>query len=210
MEKLDDFIKRYPLRHFEKDQILLVQDERPREVYFIHSGYIKSYDINIDGIEQLIWLGSKGDILPYAWLFSVIDSTQLFYSAFTAMEVYVVNKQDLMEFLGEHPDVLLYVSHQMARELSELTQKLTATEKPKASEKIVHMLRLLAGRYGEPNSAHTKTEITIPLTQQDIANLLGLTRETVATELKKFKDKGYVYYDKWHFVVHTDKVEELL
>ena len=102
------------------------------------------------------------------------------------------------------------MAHDLAAKLSELTDKLTATEKPKASEKIVYMLNILAKRFGDENDAGDKTQITVPLTQQDIANLLGLTRETVATELKKLKDKGYVYYDKWQFVVHTDKIAELM
>jgi CRP-like cAMP-binding protein len=72
------------------------------------------------------------------------------------------------------------------------------------------MLNILAKRFGKENEGGDKSEIIVPLTQQDIANLLGLTRETVATELKKLKDKGYVYYDKWQFVVHTDKLSELM
>lgn len=210
MQKLDEFIQKYPLRKFDKDQILLVQDERPRDIFYVKSGFIKGYDINVDGIEQHIWLGAKADIIPYEWLFSAVDSTQLFYSAFTALEVYVVNRQELITFFTENPDVLLHVAHDLAAKLSELTDKLTATEKPKASEKIVYMLNILAKRFGDENDAGDKTQITVPLTQQDIANLLGLTRETVATELKKLKDKGYVYYDKWQFVVHTDKISELM
>ncbi len=210
MQKLDEFIQRYPLRKFDKDQILLVQDERPRDIFYVKSGFIKGYDINVDGIEQHIWLGTKSDIIPYEWLFSAVDSTKLFYSAFTPLEVYVVNRQELIEFFSQNPDVLLHVAHDLAAKLSELTEKLTATEKPKASEKIVYMLSMLAKRFGDENEAGNKTQITVPLTQQDIANLLGLTRETVATELKKLKDKGYVYYDKWHFVVHTDKIAELM
>lgn len=210
MQKLDDFITRYPLRKFDKDQLLLVQDERPRDIFFVKSGFIKGYDINIDGIEQHIWLGTKGDIIPYEWLFSAVPSTQLFYSAFTYLEVYVVNRQELLEFFGANPDVLMHIANDLASKLSELTEKLTATEKPKASEKIVYMLSILAKRFGKENLEQDKTQITVPLTQQDIANLLGLTRETVATELKKLKDKGYVYYDKWQFVVHTDKISELM
>lgn len=210
MQKLDDFIQKYPLRKFDKDQILLVQDERPRDILFVKSGFIKGYDINVDGIEQHIWLGAKSDIVPYEWLFNAVDSTLLFYSAFTPLEVYVVNKAELLEFFEKNPDVLLHVAHDLAAKLSELTEKLTATEKPKASEKIVYMLNMLANRFGEENAAGDKAEIKVPLTQQDIANLLGLTRETVATELKKLKDKGYVYYDKWSFVVHTDKLADLM
>jgi CRP-like cAMP-binding protein len=210
MQKLDDFIQKYPLRKFDKDQILLVQDERPRDIFFVNKGFIKGYDINVDGIEQHIWLGAKGDIIPYEWLFSAIDSTQLFYSAFTDLEVYVVNRQELIDFFTRNPDVLLHVAHDLALKLSELTEKLTATEKPKASEKIVYILSMLARRFGQEGAEAGKAQITVPLTQQDIANLLGLTRETVATELKKLKDKGYVYYDKWQFVVYTDKLEDLM
>ena len=211
MQKLEEFIQRYPLRKFDKDQILLVQDERPRDIFFVKSGFIKGYDINVDGIEQHIWLGAKGDIIPYEWLFNAVDSTQLFYSAFTYLEVYVVNKDELIEFFAKNPDVLLHVAHDLAAKLSELTEKLTATEKPKASEKIIYMLHMLARRFGqESEDGGENTQITVPLTQQDIANLLGLTRETVATELKKLKDKGYVYYDKWQFVVYTDKITELM
>lgn len=210
MQKLEEFIQKYPLRKFDKDQLLLVQDERPRDVFFVKTGFIKGYDINIDGIEQHIWLGTTGDIIPYEWLFGAVDSTLLFYSAFTELEVYVVNRQEMLDFFTEHPDVMLYIAKDIASKLSELTEKLTATEKPKASEKIVYMLNILAKRFGKDNAAGDKSEITVPLTQQDIANLLGLTRETVATELKKLKDKGYVYYDKWQFVVHTDKISELM
>jgi len=210
MQKLDEFIERYPLRKFDKDQLLLVQDERPRDIFYVKKGFIKGYDINIDGIEQHIWLGAKGDIIPYEYLFDAVDSTLLFYSAFTELEVYVVNRQELIEFFTKNPDVLLHVAKDIAAKLSELTEKLTATEKPKASEKIIYMLNILAKRFGNENAEGDKSQITVPLTQQDIANLLGLTRETVATELKKLKDKGYVYYDKWQFVVHTEKLEELM
>lgn len=210
MQKLEEFIQKYPLRKFDKDQILLVQDERPRDIFYVKSGFIKGYDINVDGIEQHIWLGGHGDVIPYEWLFSAVPSTLLFYSAFTYLEVYVVNRQEFLDFLAVNPDVVLYIAKDIATKLSELTEKLTATEKPKASEKIVYMLNILAKRFGTANAEGDKSEITVPLTQQDIANLLGLTRETVATELKKLKDKGFVYYDKWQFVVHTDKLAELM
>lgn len=210
MQKLDEFIQKYPLRKFDKDQLLLVQDERPRDIFYVKTGFIKGYDINIDGIEQHIWLGAKGDIIPYEWLFSAVDSTLLFYSAFTELEVYVVNRQEFIEFLKSDPEVVLFIAGDIAAKLAELTEKLTATEKPKASEKIIYMLNILAKRFGDDDGSGEKSEINVPLTQQDIANLLGLTRETVATELKKLKDKGFVYYDKWQFVVHTEKLSELM
>ena len=40
MQKLEDFIAKYPLRKFDKDQILLVQDERPRDIFYVKTGFI--------------------------------------------------------------------------------------------------------------------------------------------------------------------------
>ena len=97
-----------------------MQDERPRDIFFVKSGFIKGYDINVDGIEQHIWLGAKGDIIPYEWLFSAVDSTPLFYSAFTYLEVYVVNKQELIAFFTSNSDVLLHVAHDLAEKLTAL------------------------------------------------------------------------------------------
>jgi CRP/FNR family transcriptional regulator len=211
VRKLDEFLQQYPLRKFEKDQIILVQGDTSRDIYAVKSGFVKGYDISLEGVEQLIWLGSAGDIFSFPLLFSAVDSTPLFYSAFTYLETRIVNKGEFVDFLQRNPDVLFEVSKQMDSVFSELTEKLTATEKPKATEKLVTMLSLLARRFGAPDSSdNSKTEITVPLTQQDIANLLGLTRETVATELKKLKDANYVYYDKWHFVVYTDRLSSLL
>jgi CRP-like cAMP-binding protein len=110
MQKLEEFISRNI--HFANLIRIncLVQDERPRDIFYVKTGFIKGYDINIDGIEQHIWLGAKGDIIPYEWLFSAVDSTLLFYSAFTELEVYVVNRQELLDFFATNPDVVLHIS----------------------------------------------------------------------------------------------------
>ncbi|RWZ78897.1 MAG: hypothetical protein EOT05_04085 [Candidatus Microsaccharimonas sossegonensis] len=53
-------------------------------------------------------------------------------------------------------------------------------------------------------------KISIPLTQQDLANFTGLTRETVALELNKLVEMGMVSVEKKQYVINTKKVNDVI
>jgi CRP-like cAMP-binding protein len=50
----------------------------------------------------------------------------------------------------------------------------------------------------------------VPLTQQDLADLSGMTRATAAVELKRLKNEGCINYDKSSLVINLHRLEELL
>jgi CRP/FNR family cyclic AMP-dependent transcriptional regulator len=210
MTNLEAHITQHPTKQYEKDQVILFQGETPANVFIIKSGYVKGYDISPDGNEQVVWLGSRGDLFSYDWLFSATDSTQLLYGAFSNTELYVLNRRDLLAYLQQRPETLLEMTRKMATTLTDLVTKLAAAEKPKASEKIAHVLHMLADRFSLPGTPRESAELALPLTQQDLANLVGLTRETVAAELKKLRNGGYIDYDKMRFIVHDRRLAELL
>jgi CRP-like cAMP-binding protein len=53
-------------------------------------------------------------------------------------------------------------------------------------------------------------EIPLPLTQQDIANCVGMTRETTTTELRKLIARKVISHRGQSYVVDTDKLNHLL
>lgn len=210
MTSLEDYIRQHPTKHYAKDQIILCQDDIPANVYVVKSGFVKGYDIDTNGSEQLLWLGGQGDLFPYDWLFDVVESSQFFYGAFNDCVLYTIERQEFMSFLGLYPKNLLELTRNMAITFNDLIQKLAATEKPKANQKIVHVLHMLAEKFSTEFVDGIGRELEVPLTQQDIANLVGLTRETVAAELKKLKKEGYISYDKLRFVVNHERLSELM
>jgi CRP/FNR family transcriptional regulator len=52
--------------------------------------------------------------------------------------------------------------------------------------------------------------ISVRLTHEDLANLIGTTRETVTTQIKKFKRLGLLKRDGPHFVVDTHLITRYL
>jgi CRP-like cAMP-binding protein len=209
MQTLNDFVCLFPVKSYRKNETIIFQDDQPTTLFFIKSGFIKGYDIDSQGAEQLLWLGSRGDFFPIIWAFSITPTVEYFVSAFTDAEVYAVRRSHFTEFLDKNPAALQEVTYQMAVHLNHTYSHMNFLEKARAEDKIVHSLSYLSTRFGGV-SDHKGREIALPVTHQDIASLIGLSRETVAVELKKLKDRGYIYYDKYQFVINQEKLEALL
>lgn len=137
------------------------------------------------------------------------DTAQFFYGAFSDVVLSAMDKQKFRAFLKRHPATLFDISTQVTQKYSDLEFRISAASKPKAREKILHTLAFIADRF--PNGdGQRQVELSLPLTHQDIANLVGLTRETTATTLNQLRDEGFVKYDRLHFVVYRDKIENIL
>lgn len=211
MDATQEFVSKFPTAHFEKGATILLKDETPEVVYGIKSGYVKGYDIDASGAEQLVWLGAKDDFFPMVWALELTSSVQYFFSAFDDVELYKIQRPLFVDFLHKNHAALLEVTKRLAVRLGDATRHLNAAEKPKAEEKILHTLYFLSLRFGHINRTdENEREVKLPITHQDIASLLGLTRETVTTELKKLKDAGRIDYDKNRFIIYQDKIEELM
>lgn len=206
---LTDFASQYPLRSFKKNETIFFQDDQPTTVYYIKSGFVKGYDIDSQGSEQLLWLGAAGDFFPVMWAFGLAESVPYFFNAFTNLEAYAIPRVHFRNFLDTSHEALLEFTDQITTRLFETYRHLNAAEKARTEEKVAHSLLFLASRFGGMAN-ETVQKITLPVTHQDIARLIGLSRETVTQELKKFKELGYIYYDKDQFIIYPDKLQTII
>ena len=206
---LSEFVRRYPLKSFKRNETLIFQDDQPEHVYYIKSGFVKGYDIDSQGTEQLLWLGSSGDFVPLAWVFDAEPTVPYFFTALGDVETFVIRRSELKAFLIENHGALLEVTQEIARRVVNTYHHLNAVEKAKAEEKIIYSLYFLARRFRDSHMTDGD-HVSLPLTHQEIASLVGLSRETVTQELKKLKETGLIHYDKFSFQIHPDKLEALL
>ena len=207
--RLSEFVRQYPLKSFEKNETLIFQDDQPAEIYYVKSGFVKGYDIDSQGTEQLIWLGSEGDFVPLSWVFDAEPAVPYFFTALSNVEAYAIRRGDMRTFLDENHDALAEVTQDLAVRLINTYHHLNAAEKAKAEEKILYSLYFLAIRFASLAKQAGK-QVILPVTHQDIAGLIGLSRETASQELKKLKDAGLIHYDKYRFTIDREKLEVAL
>jgi CRP-like cAMP-binding protein len=87
--------------------------------------------------------------------------------------------------------------------------RITALEQSRAVEKILFTLYYLLYQFGD-SKGNDEFLLDLKLTHATIASLVGLTRETTATELNKLKKKGVLTYTKKIYTVNRKKLEHTL
>lgn len=203
------FYEKYPIRRFQKGEIILVQGEVPKSAYVLKKGVVKSYNLTAQGEEKPISFDVVGEMFPIAWIFGKAKYAQFYYEAFTDCEVYCLVPSDYLAYLKGSPEQLYttfdgfisnHINHQM---------RINALEQSKAAAKVLYTIHFLCVRFGR-EIKENMVRIELPLTQQDLANFMGLTRETTGIELKKLQRQGVLSYRKQNYVVKTDKLDELL
>lgn len=203
------YIRKYPLKHFEKGQIIFVQDVEPTCVYVIKQGIVKVYNLTADGDEKPISYDMPGEFLPIGWTFGKLQATQYYYEAFIDTDVYCIPREEYISFLKQNPDVLYQAFEYFVSRYMNFQMRINALAQSKASSKVLHTIHFLALRFGADVKKHT-VKILLPLTQQELANFMGLTRETTSIELKKLQDQKILSYRQQKYTVHTNRLNELL
>ncbi len=194
-------------RSLPKSNVIFYQGEVPQSAALIKRGVVKVYNLSPDGEEQLVTFHVAGEFFPSTWLFGQTVSTVYFYETFTDCEICFISQSNLTTIINKNSASLRFFMDSYARHYTGMMLRVTALQQAKANSKISYTLFYLAQRYGRPISSYV-SKINIQLTHQQFASLVGLTRETTATEMKKLEKQGIVRYDNQVYKVNTKKLLE--
>jgi CRP-like cAMP-binding protein len=177
----------------------------------LKKGIVKEYDISKQGNEQITWLINALEVFPFPWLMNSVPTVTYYYETVSDCEVYILKKEEYVELLENNKQFLYSELKRQANKENAQSRRLAAILNSKAENKLVNTFHYLIESYGIViKKGSTKVDIT--LTHQDIANLTGLTRETVSKELSKLKRKGIISQinSRDNYTVNLGKLNELL
>lgn len=209
MQDFIEFIKSCPLRHFAAGDALPTQSHGTPTLLAIQAGYVKVSSIDALGNPQFLWIKGRLDVVPTERLFSLQPSDDFFYTALNDVHAYEIEKPAFLEFARNEPEVMAEIAHSMSEHYDDLLTRLHATEQATVRNKLIHTLHHISHKISAEESVKFHT-LGLHLTQEDISQLIGSTRETTAIELKKLKDEKYISYSRVRFTVHTAKLATLL
>lgn len=194
---------------YRRGDVILQQDMEPGCAFGIKKGIIKTYNLTAKGEERPIGFGTKKELFPLAWVFEKIHKAQYFYEALGDCELYTVPKDRLVEFIKDNPKAMFQLLDRCVWEAMTNEMRINALGQSKAADKVLHIIHYLALCFGR-DLQRDIVEIPLPLTQQDMANFTGLTRETISMELKKLAAQKIIFSRNRNLVVLTDRLDELL
>jgi CRP/FNR family transcriptional regulator len=199
------FYRHNPTVKFSKGETVFLQGEVPKNLYSIRSGVVEESNLTSDGNQQSIAFEITGDIIPKSWAFSKTAKTLFDYTALTDCELYIINKEDFQSQIVYNLDFTKKMLDRMVVSLMGAKLKLDALEKPHASLKLLYTFLYLCYQYGTKIGTGV-VMIQVPLTQQDLADITGLTRETTNLELSKLKREKIVVSDQKYYLVNIEKL----
>lgn len=183
--------KRYP-----KGNLVLFQGEVPRYGFVVQSGCLKLYAIDNDGNERVVGFCSEGDVFPTDWLLGASRSALFYYESLTESQLIPFDKTHVHDNLA----ISERIQSQLTQEAGTSLLRNLALQQGNAANKIQYFFYYLAIRHGKQVGGGLYN-LGLPLTHQLIADNLGLTRETVASEVSKLKRAGVVVYRKKQYIV---------
>lgn len=209
MKTFDNFLQRYHTKTFAKGELILVQGEIPPCTYVIKKGVVKVYNLTSRGEEKPISYDTRYEGFPIGWTYLKLTESQFFYDAYTNVELYRIPRNDYQEFLKSNPEVLYEVHSLFIAHYIHMQTRLNALEQSKAASKVVNTIHYLCLRYGKDIKENV-VKIQLPITQQELANFMGLTRETTGIELKKLQRDKVLSYKSQSYIVDTNRLNDLL
>jgi CRP/FNR family transcriptional regulator len=211
MDTFKQFISHYPQQPFKKGETILLKGERPKGVYILESGLIKTYSITKTGDERLVSIGRKDEDFPIGFAFGLIEESQYFYDAFTKCTVRLVPREAFIRHLQADPRSMYMRQVRTTMLLLSTLSRIHALEQSKASDKVALTLLYMANQLGGIFKSYKfANQLKISVTQQEIADSLGLTRETTNIELKKLEMLKLIAHSRKTYVLHMERLRKYL
>ncbi len=204
-----EFLKKFPVRRFQKGEMIVCEGLAPRKSYVVKNGFAKVFLTTRSGEEKAVSFVTSHDLFPLTWIFGKSDVSLYYYQAYTNCDMVEVPREELIQRVEEDPQMMRRVLEYVIDLDVDLMQHIHSLEQAKASDKLMHAFNFLTRRFGK-RITKSRTRMLLPLTQQDLANFLGLTRETTGAQLKKLQRDGVINYEHQQYVVHTERLRTLL
>jgi len=174
---------------YPKGAILFVEGQSPRGVFIVCNGKAKLSTSSADGKTLILRISEPGEILglpatvtgkPYELTAEVIEPTQANF----------IPREDFLFFLREHGEAALRVAQQLGETYhSAIAEMRTIGLSHSAGEKLARFLLDLAANHDEGKG---EVKLTLTLTHEEIAQMIGASRETVTRLFADFKKRQFL------------------
>ncbi|GAA0324781.1 Crp/Fnr family transcriptional regulator [Bacillus carboniphilus] len=192
-------------RKYKKKANVFMEGETREAVFFIESGVVKSYKVDEDGNEQVISILQSGDMFPHVGFFdeSPYPAT---VEVVREAELLVIRIDDFDQLIIRQPQMAVKVMKVMGQKILHLQQRLQDFISKDVQHRLTHSLVRLAREYGEVRKQGTY--VSLPITNQDFANMVGTSRESINRIINHFKREKLMDSDRHGFLIYDiDKLE---
>ena len=190
---------------YNKGEIIFREGAYATGIFFIRDGKAKKYKADKEGKEQIIYVANTGEIMGYHALLA----EELYPDSAAALEesqIAFIPKEDFLEVLEKSKVLPQRLLKTLSHEFFVLANSIVLFAQRSVRERFAMQLVLMREKYKENFTQGMAVEIN--MSREDLASLVGTTRENILRILKDFKEEG-ILETKGRKIIITD-VNKLL
>jgi CRP-like cAMP-binding protein len=194
--RLFNLLSKGKILQFAKGQTIEASEDRAA-IHMVAQGFVKRYRIANSGALGVQIIYGSQDIFSLTKVYKALLGQSLYdgpetyyYTAMSDVRLLTLSADRLMEAMKQ--DALLYqeLFSEAGRHLKSCVHTIENVSIHSSYHRVAHQLLYFAREFGEATEEGER--IALPFTQQDIADLLGMTRETVTMAIVKLRQQGLV------------------
>jgi CRP/FNR family cyclic AMP-dependent transcriptional regulator len=192
---LSGILKLATKRSFPKNAIIINEGDETDSLYVINSGKVKIVLSDEDGKEIIISILGPGEFFGEL---ALIDSEPRSACVITMdqSQFAIIHKHDFDDFLHNNPEVTTNLMRGLSRRLRAANKNIESLALMDVYGRVARTLL----QFAKPDEG--KLVIEEKLTQKDIANMIGASREMVSRIFKDLSTGGYITIDKGQITIN--------
>jgi len=203
-EEMHEFMQ---FKRYKAGETIYFPGDPTDTVYSVHEGRVRLAYLDESGKRLTLAMMGKGQVFGETTLAGHVK--QRWIAEAVEDSIFCVIPRDVLIRFAEHnPKLALKINKLVGERQIEIENKLTSLLFKGVRERLAQTLIQLANQYGE--SADDGLQLSIKITHQDLAYLIGSTRETTSMILGEFERDGLINKSRERILVQDmDGMTEL-
>ncbi len=172
---------------YKKGEIIYHENSRPSGFYCVNKGIVKLYKTGIEGKEQIVFFAKRGDIIGYRSVLSNENSCTTAKVIDDAVICFVPSYL-LKNLVKQNNNFTIEIMQMACRELGKANAYIADIAQKTVKERLAEVLYNLHKDFGETDDGY----LNIPLTREDIANIVGTATESVIRLMSELKNEKVI------------------
>jgi CRP/FNR family transcriptional regulator, anaerobic regulatory protein len=194
---------------YKKGQVIFSQGELWNKLYIIHKGKVKIYKYTKEGKEQILYILSEGDFIGDMNLFKQSDF-QFNAVALEHVVMCTLNNEEFKIIVKNNPEMTFKILEEVQDRLLNLERLIQTLSTKDVESRLASMLLSFIKSFSKETTKGI--ELKVPLNREDMANFIGITRETISRKLASLQEAGIIELVRGKKIIIKDfyKLKELI
>lgn len=186
-EELARIVEIMGIRQYKRNEVVFLEGDPGDSFYLVLVGEIRIYKLSPDGREKTLALIGVGDFFGEM---ALLDQKLRSASAETTIKTSlgVIHREHFTQLIYQYPGIALKLIVQLGERLRLANYQIESLVFKDVRERVIQFLL----QYAAESDGDAPVPLKKRVTHQEIANLVGTSRETVTRILGQLQEEGYI------------------